>query len=134
MITFRGDAHRIYRRIKNASKRIGDIKFLKEVEEIRNFYQTIDSYVLKLIYYRMVKEKSGSGIIPSFVVAVPWILLLSSRKLENILFANGSKNWIIFFSIYLIFLTVSLILHFRDKAWAAFHIEIIQDIINERKE
>jgi hypothetical protein len=31
-------------------------------------------------------------------------------------------------------LTLSVILHFREKAWAAFHMEIIQDILKERNQ
>lgn len=133
MTIFRGDAHKIYRRLKKEPKKIKDIRFLMEIQEIRNFYQSIDSDLLKLIYYRMIKEKSGSGMIPIFVAAVPWLLFLFSSQLQQFLFANGSWKWIFFCFIYLVFLTISLILHFREKAWAVFHIEIIQDILNERK-
>lgn len=133
MVNFRGDAHKIYHRLKNNPERISDFDFLKEIQEIRNFYQSLDCDVLKLIYYRMIKEKGGSGIIPIFVAAIPWLLFLFSSKLEELLFINGSLNWIVFCCIYLVLLTISLILHFREKAWAAFHIEIIQDIIEERK-
>jgi hypothetical protein len=133
MITFRGDAHKIYNRLKNNPKGIKNSKFLIEIQEIRDFYQSLDSDILMLIYYRMIKEKSGSGMIPIFVAAIPWLLFLFSSQLEHLLFEHGSLNWLIFSCIYLVSLTISLILHFKEKAWAAFHIEIIQDIINERK-
>ncbi|RTQ92744.1 hypothetical protein [Lysinibacillus telephonicus] len=133
MTIFRGDAHKIYRRLKKEPKKIRDIKFLNEIQEIRDFYQSVDSDLLKLIYYRMIKEKSGTGMIPVYVAAVPWLLFLFSSQLEHFLFANGSLKWIFFCCIYLVFLTIGLILHFREKAWADFHIEIIQDILKERK-
>lgn len=41
--------------------------------------------------------------------------------------------WLPFSMVYMILLVVGVILHFREKAWAAFHIEMIQDILEERK-
>ncbi|MDX5476804.1 MAG: hypothetical protein LPK00_14820, partial [Bacillaceae bacterium] len=76
-----------------------------------------------------------SGIIPIFVTAVPWFLFLFSKQLQHILFEEGSSHWLIIFVIvYFVTLTLSVVLHFREKAWAAFHLEIIQDILEERKE
>ncbi|WP_156291045.1 hypothetical protein [Oceanobacillus salinisoli] len=134
MYSFRGDADKIYRYIKKTSNEIREVKYLKEIEEILIFYQSMDSYSLKLVYYRMIKEKNGSGMIPIFVSAIPWLLFLFSSHLEDFLFTNGSMNWLIFAIVYLLGLSISLYLHFREKAWAAFHIEIIQDILRERKD
>ncbi|SET03304.1 hypothetical protein SAMN05216389_104243 [Oceanobacillus limi] len=132
MFSFRGDAHKIYLRVKESPSKIRNIGFIKETEEIKSFYETQDSTTLKLIYYRMIKEKNGSGIIPIFATAIPWLLFLFSSHLQDFLFKEGSINWIIFSFIYLTLLTFSLILHFREQAWANFHIQIIQDILEER--
>ncbi|MFD2043333.1 hypothetical protein ACFSTA_02925 [Ornithinibacillus salinisoli] len=132
MFSFRGDAHKIYRQLKKSPGKISDIGYMKETEEIQNYYQTLDNGTLKLIYYRMVKEKNGSGIIPIYATAIPWLLFLFSSPLQDYLFKKGSINWVIFSLIYVTILTISLILHFREKAWAVFHIEIIQDILKER--
>ncbi|WP_309867158.1 hypothetical protein [Bacillus sp. SLBN-46] len=110
------------------------MKELKEIESIQNLYYSLDSEQLQLIYYRMIKEKNGSGIIPIFVSSVPWLLFLFSKPLIDFLFKDGSILWALFGSVYLLILTLSVILHFREKAWAAFHMEIIQDILKERKQ
>ncbi|MBR3121412.1 hypothetical protein D1B32_19605 [Oceanobacillus profundus] len=131
--SMRGDAHKLYLRLKEMP--IEDIKesrYLKEPASIKEFYQLLDSETLKLIYYQIVKEKSGIGIIPIFATAIPWLLFLFANPLENFLFHDGSSNWMIFSIIYLILLTISLILHFKEKAWAGVHTEIIQDILAKR--
>ncbi|WP_188456467.1 hypothetical protein [Virgibacillus oceani] len=130
MFTFRGDAHKIYLMVKK-QKGIDSNKELKETAEIKSFYETLDSKTLQLIYYRMIKEQNGTGIIPIFVTAIPWLLFLFSNKIQEFLFEN-MLIWTIFVSLYLIILTISAIFHFKEKAWAAFHIEIIKDILDER--
>ncbi|WP_068672211.1 hypothetical protein [Oceanobacillus sp. Castelsardo] len=134
MFNLRGDAHKIYYHIRKTPHQIREIKYLKEIEEIRTFYQSVETDVLKLIHYRMIKEKNGSGMIPIFVTAIPWLLFLFSTHLEDFLFKDGSMLWLFFSFIYLLFLAISVILHFRESAWAATHIEIIQDIIKDRNE
>ncbi|WP_102349131.1 hypothetical protein [Bacillus sp. Marseille-P3661] len=134
MLSFRGDAHKVYLQLRkkaSSSESFLQIKDLDEIDEIVNFYRSLDRQTLKKVYYRMIKEKNGSGIIPIFVTAIPWFLFLFSKQLQEILFQDGSFLWAIFGFIYFFALTTSVVLHFREKAWAAFHIEIIQDIIAE---
>ncbi|MEO2077048.1 MAG: hypothetical protein ABGX20_16900 [Bacillus sp. (in: firmicutes)] len=110
------------------------MKEIKEIESIQKFYSSLDSEKLQQIYYRMIKEKNGSGIIPIFVSSVPWLLFLFSKPLMDFLFKEGSMLWALFGCGYLLILIGSVILHFREKAWAAFHMEIIQDILKERNQ
>ncbi|WP_106498322.1 hypothetical protein [Lentibacillus sp. Marseille-P4043] len=131
MFSFRGDAHKTYLTLKR-QKDIHTNKILKETAEIKSFYKSLDSEILKLVYYRMVKEQSGTGIIPIFVTAIPWLLFLFSNTIQDFLFRNNNLIWIGFVSLYLIILTGSAILHFKEKAWSALHIEIITDVLNER--
>jgi hypothetical protein len=136
MFSLRGDAHKIFLKLEKAldkDQSIQHIKEFKEIEKVKRLYQSIDSSTLRLIYYRMVKEKNGSGIIPIFVSSIPWLMFMFSNQLSTFLFNNGSRLWVVFCFVYIIALTISVVLHFREKAWAAFHIEIIQDILNERK-
>jgi len=136
MFTMKGDAHRIFLQLKETVQNghsVHTINDFTEVEKIQQFYQSLDSSTLKIIYYRMVKEKHGSGIIPIFVTSIPWLLFLFAEPLIGFLFKEGSMLWAIFGFIYLTILTLSVILHFRERAWAAFHLEIIQDILSERK-
>ncbi|MEH7436939.1 hypothetical protein V7182_05540 [Neobacillus drentensis] len=102
------------------------MKELKEIESIQKFYSSLDSEQLQLIYYRMIKEKNGSGIIPIFVSSFPWLLFLFSKPLMDFLFKDGSMLWALFGFGYLLILIGSVILHFREKAWASFHLEIIR--------
>lgn len=134
-MSFRGDAHKLYLKLRSIHKKEKSLKHIKEldeIQEIRIFYKSLDTYTLKLIYYRMLKEKNGSGIVPIFVTAIPWFLFLFTQQLQDFLFQNGSSLWLIFSLVYILVLTISVIIHLREKAWAALHIQIIQDIIIER--
>ncbi|WP_244857068.1 hypothetical protein [Oceanobacillus sp. J11TS1] len=129
----RGDAHKLYLQLKEMP--VEDIKksqYLRETAAIKAFYQLLDNETLRLIYFQIVKEKNGIGIIPIFATAIPWLLFLFANPLENFLFHDGSSNWMIFSIVYLILLSISLVLHFKEKAWANVHMEIIQDILTRR--
>jgi hypothetical protein len=135
LFSLKGDAHKIFLQLKDTlqmGKSINSLKDFIEIQSIQKLYQSLDSPALRLIYYRMVKEKNGSGMIPILVTTIPWLLFLFSEPLMKYLFKDGSKLWMVFGAIYLLFLMFSVILHFREKAWAAFHMEIIQDILKER--
>ncbi|HWK21623.1 MAG TPA: hypothetical protein VNS08_01205 [Ureibacillus sp.] len=134
MNLFRGDVHKIYCHLKKNPNNIANTKYVKEMKEVRDFYQSIESELLKLIYYRLIKEKNGSGMIPVYVSSIPFLFLIFSNSLQEILFGQGSIYWLIFVCIYIGGITFSLFLHFREKAWAASHIEIIQDILSERRD
>lgn len=131
MFSLRGDAHKIYLQLKQSG--VKQAKFLTEIKEIKDFYESIDSDILTLIYYRMIKERNASGIIPLFVSSIPWLLFLFATQLQKFLFQDGSKLWAIFGFVYLLILIASVLLHFREKAWAAFHLAIIEDILKERE-
>ena len=137
MLSFRGDAHKIYLKLKKNARRDRSFKHLKEMEEVRKiqqFYQGLDSETLKIIYYRMLKEENGSGIIPILITAIPWFLFLFTNQLQKFLFGKGYYYLILFTIIYFFLLFFTVILHFREKAWASFHIQMICDILEERKE
>lgn len=132
MFSFRGDAHKVFLTLKG-QKDIQSSKELKETAEIKSFYESLDSKTLQLVHYRMIKEQNGMGIIPIFVTSIPWLLFLFSNKIQEILFEEGGLLLATFVSLYLILLTISTIFHFKEKAWSAFHIEIITDILKERE-
>lgn len=137
MFSLRGDAHKIYLKLKKASQNeqsFQSVNALKEMEDIIHFYHSIDSDTLKKIYLCMIKENNGSGIIPLLVSSGPWLFLLFSKQLQDFLFKDGSMLWVFFVFIYLSILIASVILHFHEKSWASVHIEIIQEILQERKE
>lgn len=137
MLSFRGDAHKIYLKLKSKVAEDRTFKHVKEMEEVRGikrFYEGIDSQTLKIIYYRMLKEQNGSGIIPILITAVPWFLFLFTNQLQKFLFGKGYLYLILFTIIYFFLLFSTVILHFREKAWASFHIQMICDILEERKE
>ncbi|MBM7652562.1 hypothetical protein [Neobacillus cucumis] len=136
MFSLRGDAHKIYLKLKRASNKeqsFQSVKEINQIEQIQNFYITIDSPTLKKIYFCMIKEKNGSGMIPLLVSSGPWLLLLFSEQLQEFLFKEGSLLWIFFVFAYIFILTLSVILHFHEKSWAAVHIEIIDEILQARK-
>nr|WP_239454238.1 hypothetical protein [Bacillus suaedaesalsae] len=135
-MSFRGDAHKLYKkllRLNTSRKPLKQQKELVEIQEIISFYESNETAILKLIYFRMIKEKQASGIIPIFVTSVPWFFFLFSKQLQEFLFREGSLHFLLFGFFYIVTLTVSVILHFREKAWASVHVEILQDIIECRK-
>jgi hypothetical protein len=136
MFSTKGDAHKVFLRLKRTfhnGDSIKDMKEYKEIEEIQSLYRSLDSNTLQLIHYRMIKEYNGSGMIPILVSSAPWLLLLFSKQLSTYLFHEGKWLWAVFSIVYIIALAASVMIHFREKAWAAFHMEIIQDILKERK-
>lgn len=137
MFSTRGDAHKLYMKLKVTSKNkqsLDELGELTEIEEIQTFYRSLKSSTLKKVYYRVLKEENGMGMIPVLVSAGPWVLLLFSKQLQELLFKDGNMPFFIFITIYLLILVVSIILHFREKAWAAIHSSIIKDILHERIE
>ncbi|WP_453997331.1 hypothetical protein [Bacillus nitroreducens] len=136
LLSFRGDAHKIYLKLKKNVKKdytFGHMRDMEEVREIKQFYEKIDSQTLKIIYYRMLKEQNGSGMIPILITAVPWFLFLFSNQLQKFLFGKGYLYLVLFTLIYFFLLFFTVVLHFREKAWASFHIQMICDIVEERK-
>ncbi|MFJ7729814.1 hypothetical protein ACIQXV_27395 [Neobacillus sp. NPDC097160] len=136
MFSLRGDAHKVFLRLKNTiddGQSIHQMKEYREIQAIQDLYRSLDSSTLQLIYYRMIKENSGTGIIPILVSSAPWLLLLFSKQLSEFLFNGGSRLWAVFSIVYLALMALSVIIHFREKAWAAFHMEIIQAILTERQ-
>ena len=135
MLSFRGDAHKLYLKLRESEKSDNAFthnKKLSEISDIQSFYEKLESDILKNIYYRMIKEKNGSGIIPIFVSAVPWLLLLFSNKIQQFLFKDEGFLWVIFVLSYMLILVITVTLHFYEKSWSAVHIEIIQDILHKR--
>src|SRR5699024_10724997 len=133
MFSFRGNAHKVYLKLRNQTE-VKQNKDIQETAKINANYETHASKSLQLFYYRMIKEQSGKGIIPIFVTAISLLLFLFSEKIQHVLFDNGGMIWAIFILVYLIALTISTVFHFKERAWAAFHIEIIKDILDSRKE
>lgn len=129
----KGDAHKFYLELQNQPNKKTNKK-LAELSTIKSFYESLDEETLKLAYYRMKKEQNGTGIIPIYVTSIPWLLFLFSNKVQEYLFQDGKMLWAgVFITLYLILLTLSTFMHFREKAWAALHIEIISDVLEEKK-
>lgn len=136
MFSTRGDAHKLYLKLKKTAEngdQLHELKELKEIEQIKIFYLSVETSTLEKIYFRILKEKNGTGMIPIFVSAGPWLLFLFSKQLQEFLFKNGGMPFVIFISIYITVLVISVILHFREKAWAAIHLTMIESILKERK-
>jgi hypothetical protein len=135
VVSFRGDAHKFYLKLKETkkqNKQFTSLEEIKEVQAIYSFYLTLEDLDLHSIRYRMIKEKNGTGIVPILVTAAPWLLFIFSKQLQALLFQKGSHLWVGFIVIYLTAMISSIIIHFREKAWSALHIEMIEDILRER--
>lgn len=136
MISLRGDAHKFYLKLRRAVKKkqsIGQLKEIREINEIEYFYQHLDDLELRKISYRMTKEQKGTGMIPVLVTSLPWLAFIFSKKLQSWLFKDGSYLWLGFIFIYIFAMVLGIVVHYREKAWASVHKEIIHDILQNRK-
>ncbi|GAE24383.1 hypothetical protein JCM9140_301 [Halalkalibacter wakoensis JCM 9140] len=137
MVSFRGDAHKFYLKIKN---KVGkglepeQVKELQELKEIRHFYKSIDTDTLGNIHFWILKEKNGSGLIPILVTAVPWVLFIFGNQVQEFFENDQGYLWLVFVFIYLIAVTISVSIHFREQSWATVHSRIIEDLLKKRQE
>jgi hypothetical protein len=134
MFSFRGDAHKFYLKLKKTIRNgapVSRLKEMKEIGEIRQFYQQLNCPELTNIRYRMLKEKSGNGIVPILISALPWLGFLVSKQLQSLL-TKGNAIVFLFLTTYTVLTTVSVVIHYREKAWTTVHIEIIKDVIKEK--
>lgn len=135
MFTPRGDAHKFYLKLKKTVRSghpVHQLKEIIEVNDIKQFYNQMNGDQLSNIRYRMLKEKDGNGMIPLLVTALPWLGFLVSNQLQSFL-TKGIHILFVFLIAYMLVMTTSVILHYREKAWATVHIEIIEDILKERE-
>ncbi|WP_209124527.1 hypothetical protein [Alkalihalobacillus sp. BA299] len=135
MEQFRGDAHKFYKKIKNiiAKKQtIHNLSEINEINTIQTFYETLPLNELKLIHYRMIKEQNGSGMIPVLISILPWLGLIFSKQIQKV--ADNNIYFIfLFLTFFTLFALIFILLHYREKAWASLHIEIIKDIMEFRE-
>jgi hypothetical protein len=135
MFCFRGDAHKFFLKLKNSirsNNKIDNIKEVNEIDDIISFYENLSNSSLKKIKYKMVKEQQASGSIPLLITTVPWLLFIFSKPLLGILFGN-KPFWVPFVIVYVVLLFWGIFIHFHEKAWAGLHVNIIEDILSERK-
>jgi hypothetical protein len=136
VLRFRGDAHRFYlklkKRFRNNQHFSQDMNELEDIQQIRNFYSELNSNMLYNVRYRMMKEEKATGIIPLLVYTLPWLVFIFSKQLTRWLFDHGTLFWITFVLLYITVAIISVVLHFREKAWASVHLEIVNDILERR--
>jgi len=135
MFSLRGDVHKFYLKLKKTlskNKSINKLREIEEINEIRQFYQTLTVSELTNIRYKMIKEQNGMGIIPLLFGSLPWLGFIFSRQLQIFLFKDGAHIWLWFIIGYSLILFLAFLLHYRERAWASLHIEIIEDILSER--
>ncbi|ADU30499.1 hypothetical protein [Evansella cellulosilytica] len=134
MFSLRGDAHKFYLKLKKEvrkGRKISNLKEIQELKEIYKFYSPLDTLTLKNIHFRMTKEKTGSGLIPILVSTIPWILFIFSNQVQSFFENDDSYMWLLFVGIYILGVTFSVAVHFREKAWATVHMQMIEEVINE---
>ncbi|ARK30885.1 hypothetical protein [Halalkalibacter krulwichiae] len=137
MFSLRGDAHKFYLKLKKEAERGIDISKKKEIQEldqIRRFYKGIDTTLLININYWIRKEKSGSGLIPILITAIPWILFIFSKQVQAIFHHDDHYLWLVVVLLYIFAVTLSVVIHFKERAWATLHAQIIEDILTIRKQ
>lgn len=137
MLSLRGDVHKFYLKVKKTideDQSVYQLKTIKEIKAIKKVYQKLTVSELTFIRYKMIKEQGGMGIIPLLFGSLPWLGFIFSKQLQALLFKDGVHLWAWFLLIYSIILIAGFIIHYREKAWASLHIEIIEDLINEMQE
>lgn len=133
MMTLRGDAHKFYLKIKetyHGGQQISGLPEIKEIQAINHFYRQLSVDDLRMIRYRMLKEKGGNGMIPILITALPWLGFLMSKQLQTLL-TKGYLYIFTFLILYTIITMVGVIIHYREKAWATMHIDMIDNILKK---
>lgn len=134
-LLLRGDAHRFYVKIKQAKERnqnIHELREMKEMEQIVQTYQRMSRQELKKIRYRLEKETQGNGMIPVLVSSLPWLLFIFSKQFHSWMAKTGGDYfWMILFLLFTVIIVFSIILHYRERAWAGVHIVILDDLLED---
>ncbi|HET7658474.1 MAG TPA: hypothetical protein VFK37_09295, partial [Bacillales bacterium] len=135
MISLRGDGHKLYLKLKRkvgCSESVEEMKEMAEMTEMEQFYRSLKIEILEKIRLRMIKEKNGNGIIPVLVTSLPWLAFIFSKELRDLLSRNAHfLFW--FLIVYTALISFGTIIHYREKAWAAVHLEMINGIIKDKK-
>jgi hypothetical protein len=137
MVSFRGDAHKFYLKLKKEADKGNkphDNKEVQELKHIQNFYSSIDLMTLESVHYRILKERDATGIIPVLVTALPWIFFIFSKQIQAFFKDDGSYLWLLFVFIYLTAVSFSVYIHFKERSWATVHSRMIEDIIKRKNQ
>ncbi|GGH87791.1 hypothetical protein JOD43_004110 [Pullulanibacillus pueri] len=135
MVSFRGDAHKFYLKVKKTVQQDQSLYKLPEIQEIQtidHFYGQLSMNELNMMRYWMLKEKGGNGVIPILITALPWLGFLLSKQLQTLLMK--SNLYVLgFLILYIVITAISIVIHYREKAWATMHIEIIDQHLQRLK-
>lgn len=134
MLSLRGDGHKFYLKLKRVYARNHSVKAMRElaeIDEMQRFYRSLTREDLEKIRLRMLKEKSGNGMIPLLVSSLPWLAFIFSKELRTLL-SRSAHLFFWFLVIYTALIIFSSIIHYREKAWAIVHLETIDQIIKEK--
>lgn len=135
MLSFRGDGHKLYLKLKqkhNQHQSIQDLKEIAEIDEMEQFYRQFKMRDLEKVRLRMIKEQNGNGLIPLLVSSLPWLAFIFSKELRSLL-SRSAHLLFWFLVIYTTLIIFGTIIHYREKAWAALHLEMINGILKEKK-
>ncbi|OLO25088.1 hypothetical protein BTR23_25595, partial [Alkalihalophilus pseudofirmus] len=115
------------------NQNIKNLREIKEINNIQSFYETLPINELKMIQYRMIKEQNGSGMFPILISILPWLGLIFSKQIQKIAEKNIYFIYI-FLTLFTCFALIFILLHYREKAWASLHTEVLKDIIENRQQ
>ena len=134
MFSFRGDGHKLYLKLKrnhNKQQSINELEEIAELVEMEQFYRELKREDLEKIRLGMIKEQKGNGMIPLLVSSLPWLAFIFSRELRSLL--NRSPHLLFsFLFLYTVLIIFGTLIHYREKAWAAVHVEMIDLILKEK--
>ena len=126
-----GNYEKLYKSIRQYDTKqaaVTHIKDLTEIHEIWSFYEKLSLEELRLIGAAIRKTEAQLGYIPFCFTTVPFVFLVFSAKLSNLV----KEDLILLFSIIstLALLAIYLIqLHFKHKAYNALHRHIVESLI-----
>lgn len=126
-----GNYEKLYKALRQYDTRqvaVTHIKDLTEVHEIWSFYEKLTLEELRLIGAAIRKTEAQLGYIPFCFSTVPFVFLIFSAKLSNLV----KEDLKILFSVILVLALVAIYiiqLHFKHKAYNALHRHIVESII-----
>ncbi|MGD8188407.1 hypothetical protein ACQCN2_00250 [Brevibacillus ginsengisoli] len=126
-----GNYEKLYKAIRQYDTKqaaVTHIKDLTEIHEIWSFYEKLTLEELRLIGAAIRKTEAQLGYIPFCFSTVPFVFLIFSAKLSNLVKEDLKLLFAIILALTL-FAIYIIQLHFKHKAYNSLHRHIVDSII-----
>jgi hypothetical protein len=124
----KGDVHRFYLSLRRdlPAPDHKPIPHLQQVREIATYYAGISPDDRRLLLAWAKKEESGLGLIPTALSGIPLLGLLFAPFIQAVVRGLSPHAWALIWAIGAIFFLAGIYIHFRQRAFTALHIQVLE--------